>query len=233
MPQAGRGGVWAIVLAAGRGSRFGGSKQFELLGGRSMLAWSVGAVSNLCDGVVVALPPGEVTADASGTGGGSSPLIVAGGSTRSASVRAALSLVPDDVAVIVIHDAARPLAPVSAFMAVVAAVEAGADAAVTALPVTDTIYEVADDQMVAPLDRSRLRAVQTPQAFRAAALRAAHQGAPEATDDASLVAAGGGSVRVVPGHERSRKVTTPEDLDQLRYWVASNVDFHARGGSGQ
>ncbi|MHB8340153.1 MAG: IspD/TarI family cytidylyltransferase, partial [Mycobacteriales bacterium] len=117
-----------------------------------------------------------------------------------------------------VHDAARPLVPAGLVEAVVAAVRAGADAAVPGLPMADTVKSVdTDGWVVATLARDGLRSVQTPQAFRWAALAAAHAragsgSAPEATDDAALVEAAGGRVRVVAGDPLALKVTTPTDL---------------------
>jgi 2-C-methyl-D-erythritol 4-phosphate cytidylyltransferase len=134
--------------------------------------------------------------------------VVAGGDTRSASVRAGLHAVPDDATTIVVHDAARPVPVPEVWARVLAAVADGADAAVPAVPVADTLREVGGSTV----DRSRFLAVQTPQAFRGAALRAAHEGARVGTDDASLVEATGGRVVVVEGDPVNIKITTPHDL---------------------
>jgi 2-C-methyl-D-erythritol 4-phosphate cytidylyltransferase len=123
-------------------------------------------------------------------------------------VRAGLAAVPDDAAVIVVHDAARPVPVPEVWQRVRAAIDAGADAAVPAVPVADTLREIGGGTV----DRARYVAVQTPQAFRAAALRAAHAGEPEGTDDASLVEAAGGRVVVVDGDASNIKITTPVDL---------------------
>ncbi len=134
--------------------------------------------------------------------------VVAGAATRSGSVRAGLAAVPATADVVVVHDAARPLAEDALFAAVVGAVRAGADAALPGAPVNDTLR--AHDG--APVDRDGLVAVQTPQAFRAEALRAAHRDQAEATDDASLVESDGGKVVVVPGSPDNLKITRPADL---------------------
>jgi 2-C-methyl-D-erythritol 4-phosphate cytidylyltransferase len=197
------GPVWAVVVAGGSGSRFGAMKQYEPLGGRRVLDWSLDAARAGCQGVVLVVPSELV--------GKPEPLadvVVAGGATRSASVRAGLAAVPPDAATVLVHDAARPLASAALFEAVVAALAAGADAAVPAVAVTDTLRRIDG----VPVDRSDLVAVQTPQGFRADALRAAHASEPEATDDASLVEAAGGCVVVVPGEVRNRKITDPDDL---------------------
>jgi 2-C-methyl-D-erythritol 4-phosphate cytidylyltransferase len=194
--------TWAIVVAAGRGDRFGGPTQFEVIAGRRVLDWSIDAARAASDGVVVVVPPGH-------DGG------VAGGATRSESVRNGLAAVPEDADVIVVHDAARPAAGAALFGAVIAAVRAGADAAIPGVPVTDTIKRVDGDVVVETLDRSALVAVQTPQAFRAAALRAAHAEGGDATDDAALVERAGGRVVVVPGDAANRKLTEPDDVAAL------------------
>lgn len=141
--------------------------------------------------------------------------VVAGGATRSASVRAGLAAVPPEAAVVLVHDAARPLAPAEVWHRVIDAVRAGADAAVPAVPVTDTLRAVGGGTV----DRSRLVAVQTPQGFRAAALRAAHADGGEATDDAALVEAAGGMVALVDGHPAAAKLTTPQDRTVLEAFL--------------
>jgi 2-C-methyl-D-erythritol 4-phosphate cytidylyltransferase len=200
----------AIVVAAGSGERLGAGRPKALVvcAGRTLLDWSLAAVraAGLAD-VVVALP-GDVGTPAGVVG-------VLGGATRSASVRRALAAAGECEAV-VIHDAARPLVDPALFGATLAALDE-ADAAVAAAPMTDTVKEAgADHRVRQTLDRSVLWAIQTPQAFRAAALRTALD-VPEdvlaqATDDAWLVERAGGTVRIVPSTPRNLKVTTPHDL---------------------
>ena len=140
---------------------------------------------------------------------------VPGGATRSASVRAGLVALPEDVEIVVVHDAARPLAEAAMFDRVVAAVRAGADGAVPGVPVADTVKRVdATATVVATVPRDDLVTVQTPQAFRADVLRVAHAAAPEGTDDAAVVEAAGGRVVVVAGAVDNFKVTEPADLDR-------------------
>jgi 2-C-methyl-D-erythritol 4-phosphate cytidylyltransferase len=203
------GPVWAVVVAGGSGARFGGPKQFSPLAGARVVDWAVGAARRTCAGVVLVLPE---PATASWTG---PPVdaVVAGGATRSASVRAGLAAVPADAAVVVVHDAARPLAGPELFAAVVRAVRAGADAAVPGVPVADTLKRVDGDRVVGTVARDDLVAVQTPQAFAAAVLRAVHAAGGDATDDAGLVEAAGGRVVVVAGDARNLKVTSPSDLE--------------------
>jgi 2-C-methyl-D-erythritol 4-phosphate cytidylyltransferase len=136
-----------------------------------------------------------------------------GGATRSESVRAGLALVPDDVDVVVVHDAARPLATRALYAAVLAPIRDGADAAIPAIPVVDTVKRVDDGRVVATVPRSDLVLVQTPQAFRVARLRAAHATGGDDTDDAALVEAVGGTVVVVPGEPRNLKLTVAADLE--------------------
>jgi 2-C-methyl-D-erythritol 4-phosphate cytidylyltransferase len=199
--------VWSIVVAAGSGARFGGPKQFSMLGDRRVLDWSVETASSSSTGVVVVLP----AADAEREGG------VAGGETRSESVRCGLAAVPADATIICVHDAARPFASAHLYREVIMQVHAGADGAIPALPVTDTIKQVnSQNIVVATPDRSSLVAVQTPQAFRASVLRAAHASSPEGTDDATLVEAMGKQVVVVAGETLNRKLTAPEDLEWAR-----------------
>jgi 2-C-methyl-D-erythritol 4-phosphate cytidylyltransferase len=201
----------ALLVAAGSGERLGASrpKAFVALAGRPMLEWSLDALRAAgVDDVVVALPPGE-RAPAGCLG-------VSGGVTRSASVRAALAAAPPGATEVVVHDAARPLVEPALFARTLEAL-AEADAAIAAARVTDTIKQAGGDRRVtATLDRSTLWAVQTPQAFRRAALEAALDVADDvlaaATDDAWLVERAGGSVRVVESSPANLKVTTPHDL---------------------
>jgi 2-C-methyl-D-erythritol 4-phosphate cytidylyltransferase len=200
--------VWAIVLAAGAGTRFGGAKQFGQVGKHRVVDLAVETAAACSDGVVVVVPAGHRW------NGPRVDAAVEGGATRSVSVRAGLAVVPESSDVIVVHDAARPLASSALFEAVTAAVAAGADGAVPALPVTDTIKRVADGRVVETVARSDLVAVQTPQAFRADALRGAHSRGGDDTDDAALVEASGGTVVIVPGEDSNLKVTTAVDLER-------------------
>jgi 2-C-methyl-D-erythritol 4-phosphate cytidylyltransferase len=199
--------TWAIVVAGGSGDRFGAPKQFARLSGSTVIDRAVAAARSACDAVVVVVPtdrewtapPGVTTAP--------------GGDTRSASVRSGLAAVPDEVEVVVVHDAARPLATRALFAAVIEAVHAGADGAVPALPVVDTLKRIVDRRILATVPRDDLVIVQTPQAFRAAALRAAHHDGETDTDDAALVERHGGTVVTVPGDVRNLKLTVTADLE--------------------
>ncbi len=201
-----------LIVAAGRGERLGsnGPKALVVVGGRPMVQWSVDVLAAVVgpSSVVVAMPAG--VAAPAGTVG------AVGGAHRSLSVRAALAAAPVDGDPVIVHDAARPLVTAELVQACVAAVDGGADAAIAAAPVTDTIKEADGARVVRTLDRSRLWAVQTPQVFRRAVLeRALAQGddvLAAATDDASLVEALGGTVHVVAAPPENLKVTTPLDL---------------------
>lgn len=190
-------------MAAGTGSRFGGMKQFDHLGGKSLVAWAVESARRTSDGVVVVLP-GERLADAPD----GADHCVAGGATRSASVRAGLAVVPDDASVILVHDAARPLAGADVFERVLDAMRDGADAAVPAVDVVDSLRR----RDGGAVDRRGLVGVQTPQGFRAEALRRAHADEADATDDATLVEGAGGKVVIVEGDRRAFKITDADDL---------------------
>jgi 2-C-methyl-D-erythritol 4-phosphate cytidylyltransferase len=207
--------VWSVVVAGGSGQRFGTLKQFALLGERPVVEWAVAACRPSSAGVVLVVPP-ESPAAPSGYG---ADVVVEGGATRTESVCRGVAAVPESAEVIVVHDAARPLASEELFRAVIDAVTTGgAGGAVPGVAVSDTIKVVDGSQRVtATLDRSVLVAVQTPQAFDAALLRRAHAGGTEATDDAALVEALGATVRVVPGDPRNLKITTPADLDTAEH----------------
>ena len=210
--------VWTIVVAGGSGQRFGGPKQYENLGSQRVLDWSVAAARAAGAGVVVVVP----AADAEREGG------VAGGSSRSESVRNGLARVPAEATIICVHDGARPFAGADVFGRVIAAVAAGADGAIPGVAVTDTVKQVTvDGSVVGTPERAALRAVQTPQAFRADVLRAAHASGAEATDDAALVEATGGRVVVVDGDVNNRKITDPADLAWARRLVAEEGEMPA------
>lgn len=195
--------MWVIVVAAGQATRFGRPKQYEPLAGRRVIDWSLDAARSVASGVVVVVPPGAEARPEPGA-----ERTVAGGATRSASVRAGLAAVPEDATVVLVHDAARPLASAELFARVVDAVRNGADAVVPVVAVADTLRRRAGGVV----DRDELVAVQTPQGFRAAALRDAHATGAEATDDASLVEEQGGTVVLVDGDPSNRKITDPADL---------------------
>ncbi len=195
--------TWAVVVAAGAGTRFGERKQYLPLAGARVLDWALREPLTWCDGVVLVVPR-----DVAGDEEPEVSAVVAGGDTRSQSVRNGLAAVPDDADVVVVHDAARPVPVPGVWERVLAAVAEGADAAVPAVAVTDSLRH-RDGHAV---DREGLVSVQTPQAFRAGALRAAHATGADASDDASLVEASGGRVVLVDGDPANLKITTPVDL---------------------
>ena len=225
--------VIALIAAAGQGTRLGAEvpKAYVELRGRTLLERSVRALlaSGVVDEVIVLVSPdmepeaariiGRIdTAGAKDTTNAAPIRLVHGGSERADSVWAGLQAIPDDDAVVLIHDAARALTPPAMVRDVAKRVLEGAPAAVPVVPVADTIKEVAADAVVSTPDRSRLRAVQTPQAFRLSALRQANLDywaeQPEftATDDASLMEWHGERVATVPGDTLAFKITTPIDL---------------------
>jgi 2-C-methyl-D-erythritol 4-phosphate cytidylyltransferase len=227
--------VTAVIAAAGSGERLGagGPKAFVPVAGRPMVEWSIEAFRGCrsVEAIVVAVPPGHVH-DLSGSDTGGDELrVVPGGATRAQSVASALAAVGTEL--VAIHDAARPLLTAALVEELVAALAANPEAtgAIPAAPVTDTIkeargpggtspastpYEGANAGLVvgATLDRSRLWAAQTPQVFRAGALRAALalEAPGAATDEAMLVEAAGGTVLIHESSPQNLKVTTAHDL---------------------
>lgn len=221
MPETVTEKVWTIVVAGGSSLRFGSAKQFEQLGSVRVLDLSVSVAREASDGVIVVVPADHVDAEGvDGVEGVEGVEAVCGGSTRSESVRNGLAAVPADATIICVHDAARPFASRLLYAAVIEAVATGAACAIPGIEVTDTIKVISpNSQVVSTPDRASLRAVQTPQAFRASVLRAAHAAAAEGTDDAALVEALGVSIIVVPGHADNRKITYPHDLEWARAQV--------------
>lgn len=218
------GPVWTVVVAGGSGRRFGAMKQYEALGDRRVVDHAVEIARLVGDGVVLVLPESDV-ADETTWGAASDVLVVAGGPTRTASVRNGLAAVPADAAVVLVHDGARPFASAGLYRLVIDAVRGGADGAVPGLPVTDTVkvIEVVESasigvggsvvpHIVDTPDRATLLAVQTPQGFVAEILRRAYLSEVDASDDSALVESIGGTVIAVPGEIDNRKITHPEDL---------------------
>lgn len=214
--------VAAIVPAAGRGERLGpgAPKALRLLGGLPLLVHATRALvrARLVDMVVVAAPPSDVSSVRTLLAEhdlGKDVQVVAGGDTRQDSVRLALVALPEDVDVVLVHDAARPLVPAELVDAVARAVRAGRSAVVPALAVADTVKQVdAAGRVSATLDRGVLRMIQTPQGFQRNALERAYIAADGAlhTDDAGLVERAGVEVHVIAGAEEAFKITRPLDL---------------------
>ena len=202
--------AWCVVVAGGSGSRFGGYKQFEILAGRRVVDISVATAREACDGVVVVMPAGALVPG--DTDPPPADVVVEGGPTRTASAHAGLDAVPEGVDIVLIHDAARPLASVDLFRRVIDAVAEGAEAVVPVVEVTDTI-RTTDAELV---DRSSLRAVQTPQGFFGSTIRAAHDKAAvddrDSTDDAALAAGAGAAVVLIEGESTNIKLTDSHDL---------------------
>jgi len=220
--------VWAVLAAAGRGERLGSDrpKAFARLGGRPLLAESLERLeeSGWIDAIVIAAPPDWeepsilVAEEIAATKVSSA---VTGGASRSESVRLALEEVPAEAAVVLVHDAARPLLPEEVIERVLAPLSEGWDGVVPAVPLADTVKRVEGDRVVETLSREDLVAVQTPQAFLADALRRAVSGdVSSATDCASLVESQGGRVKVVEGDPRLLKVTDAEDLALVESWLS-------------
>jgi 2-C-methyl-D-erythritol 4-phosphate cytidylyltransferase len=224
--------VWAVLAAAGRGERLDADrpKAFAALRGRPLLAESLERLeaSGWIESIVVVAPPDweePVIQLAEELGCGKVVASVAGGETRGESVQIGVGEVGDDAAVILVHDAARPLVSDEVIERLLVALNEGWDGAVPGLPVVDTVKRVEDGAVVETLPRAELVTVQTPQAFVAAVLRAALGGdAASASDCASLVEARGGRVKVVDGDPRLVKVTTAEDLALVEGWLGGPVE---------
>jgi 2-C-methyl-D-erythritol 4-phosphate cytidylyltransferase len=219
--------VWAILVAAGRGERLGldRPKAFAKLGDEPLLAEPLRRLegSPWVDGIVLVAPPGweePAILLAEEEGCGKVHACVAGGETRSDSVRAGLAEVPAHALVVLVHDAARPLVTDEVVERVLAPLSEGWDGAVPGLPVGDTLKRVGSDGAVQEtVPRDGLWAIQTPQAFVAETLRRAQASAADATDCAGLVEAAGGRVKVVDGDPRLLKVTSEADLETVAGWL--------------
>ena len=222
--------VWAVLVAAGRGERLGEDrpKAFVRLGDLPLLAEPLRRFdeSGWIDQIVLVAPPEweePAILLAEEIGASKVSACVPGGATRTESVRAGVAEVPEDAAVIVVHDAARPLVSEDVILRVIAALGEGFDGAVPGLPLADTVKRVRDGIVVETVPRDELVTVQTPQAFVAPVLRAAlkalsDESSQSPTDCASLVEANGGRIRVVDGDEKLLKVTTRADLERVASW---------------
>jgi 2-C-methyl-D-erythritol 4-phosphate cytidylyltransferase len=220
--------VFAVLVAAGRGERLGEDrpKAFVRLGELPLLAEPLRRLdeSEWIDGVILVAPPEweePAILLAEELGASKVAACVTGGETRTDSVRAGVAEVPEDAAVILVHDAARPLLPAELVPRLLEALAQGFDGAVPGLPLRDTVKRVVGGTVAETPARSELVTVQTPQAFVAAVLRAALARGEEGTDCASLVEAAGGRVTVVEGDERLLKVTTRADLERVAAMIAS------------
>jgi 2-C-methyl-D-erythritol 4-phosphate cytidylyltransferase len=219
--------VWAILVAAGRGERLGldRPKAFANLGDEPLLAEPLRRLEACpwVDAVILVAPPGweePAILVAEEEGCGKVHACVAGGDTRSDSVRAGLAEVPQDALVVLVHDAARPLLSDEVVERVLAPLSEGWDGAVPGLPVGDTLKRVGSDGAVEEtVARDTLWAVQTPQAFAADVLRRVQADGGDATDCAGLVEAAGGRIKVVEGDPRLLKVTSEADLETVAGWL--------------
>lgn len=214
--------AWAVLAAAGSGERLGADrpKAFVRLGDQPLLAESLARLdaSDWIDAIIVAAPPGweePAILLAEELGCSKVSACVTGGATRTESVRLGVDEVPADAALILVHDAARPLLDDGVVERVVTALGDGWDGAVPALPIPDTVKRVEGERVAETLQRNELRTVQTPQGFVADVLRRALAIGSDWTDCAAAVEAAGGRVCVVPGDPRLVKVTDAADLDRV------------------
>jgi len=235
--------IAAIIVAAGRGERAGGAlpKQYRLLLGRPVLSWSIAALAEAgVDEIVVVSNPEHAEFYRAATQDGPQVRVVAGGAARTDSVRAGLAAVSEAADFILVHDAARPGLSSEIVHALVARLEAGADAVAPALPVADALVRANEESLIASeIDRTSAMRVQTPQAFRARVLRRAYAAAGDAafTDDLAVVRAQGVMTHVIAGDPRLMKITYPEDLAMLERILAGTritcvghgVDAHRFG----
>lgn len=226
-----------VVVAAGLGVRLGAGmpKALVRVGGRTLVEHAVqagrvaaGRTQRRKPRIETAVPSGHLVVVAPATHLAEFEAllpevhVIPGGAERTDSVAAGLAALPADVDIVLVHDAARALAPSSLFDAVVSAIAAGADAVVPGLPVNDTVKQVdAFGAVVQTPDRSTLRAVQTPQGFRRTALEAAHARGGPATDDAMLIERAGGTVQVIEGDPLAMKITLPPDIEAAERLLAA------------
>ncbi|MBA3842587.1 MAG: 2-C-methyl-D-erythritol 4-phosphate cytidylyltransferase [Actinobacteria bacterium] len=223
--------TWAVLVAAGRGERLGEDrpKAFVRLGGLPLLAEPLRRLdeSDWIESVVVVVPPEweePAILLAEELGASKVSACVTGGVSRTDSVRAGVAEVADDAAVILVHDAARPILPEAVLARLLAALGEGFDGAIPGLPIVDTVKRVRAGLVQETVSRDELMRVQTPQAFvapvfRDALTRLSVESTQTATDCAALVEAAGGLIKVVEGDERLLKVTTRADLDRVAGWL--------------
>lgn len=241
----GGGGPWLVLVAAGSGQRLGAAapKALVEVGGRSLLAHALEGVQRAgVRDVVIVGPAGQAAAVAAVADRFDLRIVhVDGGATRPASVRRGLARVPDAVAIVAIHDAARALTPPAVIRAAIDAVDGDVVAAAPALPLADTVKQVDGDAVVATVDRATLAAVQTPQAFRHAVLRTALEwdGAGARTDDLAVVeaarAAGvvSGMIRLVAGSVHGLKITHRDDLTVAEALLGVRAEATPAGAAGR
>jgi 2-C-methyl-D-erythritol 4-phosphate cytidylyltransferase/2-C-methyl-D-erythritol 2,4-cyclodiphosphate synthase len=221
--------VGTLIVAAGSGRRFGGPKQFELVGGVSLLDAAIERARPISNRIVVALPSGfELPAS------NSELVYTVGGDTRSASVANAFRTLGDGFDYVLVHDAARPYASQALFERVLAALARGCAAVIPALESVDTLKVVDQNIVRETLDRNQIVRVQTPQGFQYQVLAEIIKMGEEATDEAAIAEQLGYPVTIVPGEEGASKVTLRADLDRMRLpRVGLGFDIHPfRGDDG-
>ncbi len=200
--------VWTVIVAAGGSSRFGSDKQKVTIGHKTVLECAVSTAETVGSVVVVGKAEFIEEIEKMFSSNQSVEAVVAGGSTRTASVSAGLLAVPNTAEIILIHDGARPLASQVLFNRVIDAVNGGVDAVVPGIEIRDSLRSVRGHEV----NRSEVVAVQTPQGFKASILRTAYLNQDEFTDDASKVEAMGVKVEIIEGESNNLKITHPVDL---------------------
>lgn len=227
--HAAAGRVAAVIPAAGSGVRLGADvpKAFIEFNGLPLLAWAASAMSAVAEVIVVAVPKGYIQQASKVLQAIDSEIhIIEGGENRQASVALALTVLPEDVTVVLVHDAARPLVPMRVTSEVVQAVQTGLVGVVPVLPISDTVKRVDPNGMVIEtVNRDLLRRVQTPQGFSRAILDIVHSDPTvAATDDAGLLELNGYPVATVPGDERAIKITTMQDVHTALSYLEEHHD---------
>ena len=226
--------IAVIIPAGGSGERLGANipKALVQLGGRTLIEHAVAQMAPIATHVVVAAPAGFEDQFRSLLG--TEVTVVTGGITRTESVKAALKTLSKEISFVLVHDAARPLASTDLARRIIKELEAGADAVIPGLKVADTIKRVNIDGFVTKTpNRTKLRAIQTPQGFTYETLVTAHKSMSDATDDAGLVEELDIPVKVILGEERALKITTPDDFQRAyRFLLGEDVmDFRANDAS--
>jgi len=225
--------IAVIIPAGGSGERLGANmpKALVQLGGKTLIEHAVAQMAPIADQIVVAAPAGYEDQFRSLLG--TDVTIVTGGITRTESVKAALSVLSKDLRYVLVHDAARPLASADLARRIIKELEAGADAVIPGLKVADTIKRVNIDGFVTKTpNRTKLRAIQTPQGFTYETLVTAHKSKSDATDDAGLVEELDIPVKVILGEERALKITTPEDFQRAYRFLLGESSQDFRVGIG-
>ena len=225
--------IAVIIPAGGSGERLGANmpKALVQLGGKTLIEHAVAQMAPIADQIVVAAPAGYEDQFRSLLG--TEVTVVTGGITRTESVKAALSILSKDLRYVLVHDAARPLASADLARRIIKELEAGADAVIPGLKVADTIKRVNIDGFVTKTpNRTKLRAIQTPQGFTYETLVTAHKSKSDATDDAGLVEELDIPVKVILGEERALKITTPEDFQRAYRFLLGESSQDFRVGIG-